>query len=56
MAQAGLDSELIYAFRKTGRLVTDQNKHLVPAASREAWDAAIVEYRAMIYEQKKDPQ
>src|SRR5262245_18421989 len=56
MAQAGLDSELIYAFRKTGRLVTDQNKYLVPAASREVWGAAIEEYHAMIREQKKDPQ
>jgi hypothetical protein len=36
--------------------VTEHNKHLVPAASLEAWDAAIEEYRATLGEQKKDPQ
>src|SRR5262249_33170775 len=56
VARAGIDPELISAYKKTGRLVTDQNKHFVPAASLEAWDAAIEEHRAMMREQKKDPQ
>jgi hypothetical protein len=56
MARAAIDPELVYAYKKTGRLVTEHNKHVVPAASLEAWDAAIEEYRAMIREQKKDPQ
>jgi hypothetical protein len=48
MARAGIHPELIYAYKKTGRLVTDQNRHFVPAASLEAWDAAIEEYRATL--------
>jgi hypothetical protein len=41
---AGLDPALIYAFEKTGLLVTEQN-HLIPENDLAEWDAAIQEYR-----------
>jgi len=34
----------IYAYEKTGRLVTEQNQHLLSEADLDEWDAAIEEY------------
>jgi hypothetical protein len=46
MKQAGLDPAFIYAFEKTGGLlVTEQNRHLIPANDLAAWDAAVRAYR-----------
>ena len=44
MAAAGLDPALIYAYRQTGLLVTEQAYDSLPAEVREEWDAAIAEY------------
>src|SRR5262249_24490894 len=44
MKAAGLDPALIYAFEKTGLLVTDMNEHLIPEKDLVEWDAAIEEY------------
>jgi hypothetical protein len=44
MKQAGIDPALIYAYEKTGRLVTEQNQHLLPDAALDEWQAAIEEY------------
>jgi hypothetical protein len=44
MKVAGLDPAFVYAFEKTGLLVTEQNQHLIPEADLDAWDAAIREY------------
>ena len=44
MKAAGLDPAFIYAFEKTGLLVTQQNQHLIPDENLAAWDAAIEEY------------
>src|SRR4051812_39019040 len=41
---AGLDPAFIYAFEKTGLLVTEQNQHLIPEKDLAEWDAAIEEY------------
>ncbi len=35
MKAAGIDPALIYAFEKTGRLVTEQNRHLLPGSVPE---------------------
>jgi hypothetical protein len=44
MKAAGLDPAFVYAFEKTGLLVTEQNQHLIPEADLAAWDAAVREY------------
>jgi hypothetical protein len=46
MKRAGLDPAIIYAFEKTGLLVTEQNQHLIPEKDLAEWDAAIREYEA----------
>ena len=51
MKAAGLDPAFVYAFEKTGLLVTEQNQHLIPDADLAEWDAAIEEY-----ERKHGPQ
>jgi hypothetical protein len=43
---AGLDPAFVYAFEKTGLLVTEQNQHLIPENDLAEWDAAIEEYEA----------
>jgi len=44
MRRAGLAPELVYAFEKTGLLVTTMNQDLIPEKDLEEWDAAIAEY------------
>ena len=44
MQTAGMSPELIYAFEKTGLLVTEMNQHLIPEKDLEEWDEAIQEY------------
>jgi hypothetical protein len=46
MKQAGIDPGIIYAFEKTGLLVTEENEHLISDKDRAEWEAAIREYRA----------
>jgi hypothetical protein len=46
MKQAGLDPAIIYAFEKTGLLVTEENEHLISDKDRAEWEAAVLEYRA----------
>jgi hypothetical protein len=46
MKKAGIDPAIIHAFEKTGRLVTEDNRHLVPDVELAEWDAAIKEYEA----------
>jgi hypothetical protein len=45
MTSAGLDPAFIYAFEKTGFLISEENQHLIPEKDLEAWRAAIEEYR-----------
>jgi hypothetical protein len=42
---AGIDEELIYAWRKTGLIVAEQNLHLISSVDRKEWQKAIQEYR-----------
>jgi len=44
MKAARLDPAIIYAFEKTGRLVTEDNQHLLPHTKLDEWQAAIEEY------------
>ena len=46
MKQAGLDPAVIYAFEKTGLLVTEANQHLITDVDRAKWEAAVLKYRA----------
>jgi len=56
MEQAGVAPQVIYAFRKTGRIITEENAKFVPAAALEAWDQAIAEYEALMEDQEAEPQ
>lgn len=47
MKKAGLDPALIYAFEKTGLLVTEENQDLLPERDLAEWSAAIEEYEAL---------
>jgi hypothetical protein len=53
MKQAGLDPAFIYAFEKTGRLVTEQNQHVLPQSALDEWQAAVEEYEGK--HGKKEP-
>jgi len=46
MKAAGLGPAFVYAFEKTGLLVTRQNQHLIPDADLARWQAAIEEFEA----------
>jgi methylphosphotriester-DNA--protein-cysteine methyltransferase len=48
MADAGYDPSFVYAFRKTGVYVCDENKNRLPESSLKAFDAAVDEYVASI--------
>ena len=56
MEHAGVAPEVIYAFRKTGRIITEENAKFVPAAALEAWQHAIDEYATLIEDQETEPQ
>jgi hypothetical protein len=56
MKQAGVAPEVIYTFRKTGRIITQENAKFVPAAALEAWQHAIDEYAALVEDQETEPQ
>ncbi len=44
MAAAGIDPALIYASRKTGLLVTEDNLDKIPEEALAEWEAAVAEY------------
>jgi hypothetical protein len=56
MKAAGLDPAYIYAYEKTGLLVSEQNMHLIPENDLEEWDAAVREYEAKHGEQNRQPE
>lgn len=45
--QAGIREELIYAFEKTGYIVTKENQHLIPSEGLFAHNAAVAEFRRL---------
>jgi hypothetical protein len=44
MQRSRSDKAFIYAFEKTGLLVSEENQHLIPERDLEEWRAAIEEY------------
>ncbi len=50
MQEAGIDPAIVYAFEKTGLLVTEQNQHLLTESDLAEWEAAIDEYEAQQHE------
>lgn len=44
MKRAGFPKRYIYAFEKTGRLVSEENKHLIPDIELQKWYDAVAEY------------
>ncbi|MBZ5622971.1 MAG: hypothetical protein LAQ69_30190 [Acidobacteriia bacterium] len=44
MAQAGIRPEIIYAHRKTGLIITEDNLDKIPKDALAEWEAAIAEY------------
>ena len=55
MKKAGIDPAIIYAYEKTGRIVTEQNQHLLSDSDLDEWQAAIEEYKEK-HGKKKPPQ
>jgi hypothetical protein len=47
MEAAGIHPALIYAAKKTGRIVTESNKPHLTWAERKEWDDAIAEYHKL---------
>jgi len=45
MSQAGTDPAFIYAFKRTGRIVTESNKHGLTEKELRQWNDAIDEYQ-----------
>jgi hypothetical protein len=56
MKQAGLDPAIIYAFEKTGLIVTEANEHLISDKDRAEWEAAVLEYRAKQGDSEEDDE
>jgi len=54
MKQAGLDPCVVYAFEKTGLLVTEANEHLISDMDRKKWEAAVLEHRAKQGDSEED--
>ncbi len=44
MEASGVNPAVIYAYEKTGLLVSEENQHLIPDADLAEWQAAIEEY------------
>ena len=47
MKQAGLNPAIVYAFEKTGLLVTEENQDMLSDSDLAEWEAAIREYEAL---------
>ncbi|HYY68868.1 MAG TPA: hypothetical protein VE734_03980 [Terriglobales bacterium] len=45
MAQAGINPAFIYAFKRTGRIVTESNKHRFTEKELRGWNDALSEYK-----------
>ena len=48
MADVGADPALVYAFRKTGVYICDENEKQLPKESLKAFDGAVDEYLAAV--------
>jgi hypothetical protein len=48
MSEAGIRPEIIYAYRKTGLIVTQENYKKLPADALAEWEVAVKEYFEMV--------
>ena len=48
MAEVGISQAMIFAFKRTGRIVTERNKHLLTAEELREWNDAVDEYRRRV--------
>jgi len=48
MAEVGISQAMIFAFKRTGRIVTERNKHLLTPEELREWDDAVEEYHRRI--------
>ena len=46
MAEVRIDPAFIYAYRRTGLIVSAENYALLPEKDRLEWESALAEYRA----------
>jgi hypothetical protein len=44
MAEVGISQAMIFAFKRTGRIVTEANKHLLTPEDLAEWNDAVDEY------------
>jgi hypothetical protein len=56
MRKAGVDPAFIYAFEKTGRIVSEDNQHLLSETDLAEWDAALAEYESKQRKTQQSPQ
>lgn len=56
MKAADLNPAFIYAYEKTGRIVTQQNMHLLSDADLDEWQAALDEYDQKHRKRQKPPK
>ena len=54
MRKTGVPPEIIYAYRKTGRLLLKENREVYPPEAQSEWDAAIDEYFRLEARAKKE--
>ena len=54
--KVGVRPELIYAMKKTGRMVTESNQHLLTDEELQEWRDAIEEYLALVDKQQGKEQ
>ena len=48
MKEVGIDPALIYAYEKTGRIVTEKNKDYLPDVDLREWREAVEEYHRRV--------
>ena len=48
MAEVGISQAMIFAFKRTGRIVTERNKHLLTPEELREWDDAVDGYQRRI--------
>ena len=48
MAEVGISPAMIFALKRTGRIVTERNRYLLSAEQLREWDDAVAEYHGRI--------
>ena len=48
MAEVGISQAMIFAFKRTGRIVTESNKHLLTPEELREWNDAVDEYHRRV--------